>query len=62
MILNNDSFALDVFPLVFEDRYLHFISSAPLEANIYGLGERVASSRFRHDNDTNGGAGNVHTH
>jgi hypothetical protein len=62
MIFNNDSFALDVFLLVSEDQYLHLIFSAPLEANIYGLGERVASSRFRRDSDINGGAGNVHAH
>ena len=46
--------ALDGFPLVFEDRYLQLTSALPLDTNIYGLGEVVASSGFRRDVGTNG--------
>ena len=52
----DNSTALDGFPLVFEDQYLQLTSALPLDANVYGLGEVVASSGFRRDvgpgNDT----------
>ncbi|KAI0076562.1 hypothetical protein K474DRAFT_1755437, partial [Panus rudis PR-1116 ss-1] len=57
----NDSTALDGFPLVFEDQYLQLTSALPLGANIYGLGEVVASSGFRRDVGANGGKGSVQT-
>ncbi|KAI0271258.1 glycosyl hydrolases family 31-domain-containing protein [Gloeopeniophorella convolvens] len=41
--------AFDGFPLVFEDSYLQLTSALPFDANIYGLGEVVASSGFRRD-------------
>ena len=53
--------ALDGFPLVFEDRYLQLTSALPLDTNIYGLGEVVASSGFRRDVGTRGGEGTVQT-
>ncbi|KAH9974514.1 glycosyl hydrolases family 31-domain-containing protein [Russula compacta] len=43
------SLVFDGFRLVFEDRYLQLTSALPLDANIYGLGEVVASSGFRRD-------------
>ncbi|THU98216.1 hypothetical protein K435DRAFT_721010 [Dendrothele bispora CBS 962.96] len=41
--------SLDGFDLVFEDEYLQLTSALPLDANIYGLGEYIASSGFRRD-------------
>ncbi|THU98203.1 hypothetical protein K435DRAFT_965039 [Dendrothele bispora CBS 962.96] len=41
--------AFDGFELVFEDEYLQLTSSLPLNTNIYGLGEYIASSGFRRD-------------
>ncbi|KAK2459580.1 hypothetical protein APHAL10511_008390 [Amanita phalloides] len=49
VIPNDDSTVLDGFPLVFENQYLQLSSALPLDTNIYGLGEVVASSGFRRD-------------
>ncbi|KAI0033871.1 glycosyl hydrolases family 31-domain-containing protein [Vararia minispora EC-137] len=49
-----DGEVLDGFQLVFEDRYLQLTSALPLDANIYGLGEAVATSGFRRDISQNG--------
>ncbi|KAI0323154.1 hypothetical protein GY45DRAFT_1235712, partial [Cubamyces sp. BRFM 1775] len=49
VIPDDNSTALDGFPLVFEDQYLQLTSALPLGTNIYGLGEVVASSGFRRD-------------
>ncbi|VDB95821.1 unnamed protein product [Peniophora sp. CBMAI 1063] len=40
--------------LVFEDQYLELTSALPRDANIYGLGEAVATSGFRRDVINNG--------
>ncbi|KIK64069.1 glycoside hydrolase family 31 protein [Collybiopsis luxurians FD-317 M1] len=56
VIANDDSTALDGFPLVFEDQYLQLTSALPLDANIYGMGEAVASSGFRRNVASNGGS------
>ena len=61
MIANDTSTALDGSPLVFEDQYLQLTSALPLGANVYGLGEVVASSGFRRDVGTNGGKGTIQT-
>ena len=61
IISGDNSTALDGFPLVFEDQYLQLTSALPLGANIYGLGEVLASSGFRRDIGTNGGVGTVQT-
>ncbi|KAI0668766.1 glycosyl hydrolases family 31-domain-containing protein [Trametes maxima] len=53
--------ALDGFPLVFEDQYLQLTSALPLGANVYGLGEVLASSGFRRDVGTNGDKGTIQT-
>ncbi|KAJ6518552.1 hypothetical protein DFH09DRAFT_812157, partial [Mycena vulgaris] len=46
------STALDGFPLGFEDQYLQLTSALPLDANVYGFGEVVASSGLRRDGGT----------
>nr|VWP01427.1 Neutral alpha-glucosidase AB [Ganoderma boninense] len=51
----------DGFPLVFEDQYLQLTSALPLDANIYGIGEAVASSGFRRDMGANGTPGTIQT-
>ncbi|KAI0830858.1 glycosyl hydrolases family 31-domain-containing protein [Trametes gibbosa] len=61
VIADDNSTALDGFPLVFEDQYLQLTSALPLGTNIYGLGEVVASSGFRRDVGTNGGKGTIQT-
>ncbi|KAH8091383.1 glycosyl hydrolases family 31-domain-containing protein [Cristinia sonorae] len=61
VIPTDNSTALDGFPLVFENQYLQLTSALPLGANIYGLGETVASSGFRRDVGTDGGVGTVQT-
>ncbi|KAI0353239.1 hypothetical protein OH77DRAFT_1497460 [Trametes cingulata] len=61
IIPDDNRTALDGFPLVFEDQYLQLTSALPLDANIYGLGEVLASSGFRRDVGTNGGIGTVQT-
>ena len=48
------STALDGFQLVFEDQYLQLTSVLPRGANIYGLGEVVASSGIRRNIDGDG--------
>ncbi|TFK48006.1 hypothetical protein OE88DRAFT_1665015 [Heliocybe sulcata] len=58
---SDSSTGFDGFPLVFEDQYLQISSALPLGTNIYGLGEVVASSGFRRDVGTDGGAGSVQT-
>ncbi|KAJ7627419.1 glycosyl hydrolases family 31-domain-containing protein [Roridomyces roridus] len=59
VIPTDNSTALDSFNLVFEDQYLQLASALPLGANIYGLGEVVASSGIRRDIGTDGGAGTI---
>ncbi|KAJ7439652.1 glycoside hydrolase family 31 protein [Mycena latifolia] len=61
VIQKDNSTALDGFPLVFEDQYLQLTSALPLDANVYGLGEVVASSGLRRDVGTNGGVGTIQT-
>ncbi|KAJ3552717.1 hypothetical protein NM688_g4009 [Phlebia brevispora] len=61
IIPSDSSTALDGFPLVFEDQYLQLTSALPLDANVYGLGEVVASSGFRRDIGTRGGTGTIQT-
>ncbi|KAI0714693.1 glycosyl hydrolases family 31-domain-containing protein [Earliella scabrosa] len=61
VIANDTSTALEGFPLVFEDQYLQLTSALPLGANVYGLGEVVASSGFRRDVGANGGKGTIQT-
>lgn len=61
VISEDASTALDAFPLIFEDQYLQLASALPLGANVYGLGEVVASSGFRRDVGTDGGPGTIQT-
>ncbi|PCH40075.1 glycoside hydrolase family 31 protein [Wolfiporia cocos MD-104 SS10] len=61
VIPSDSSTSLDGFPLIFEDQYLQLTSALPLGANIYGLGEVVASSGFRRDVGTDGGVGTIQT-
>ncbi|KAI0329976.1 hypothetical protein GY45DRAFT_1324212 [Cubamyces sp. BRFM 1775] len=58
---DDNSTALDGFPLVFEDQYLQLTSALPRGANIYGLGEVIASSGFRRDVGADGGSGTIQT-
>ncbi|EIW74552.1 glycoside hydrolase family 31 protein [Coniophora puteana RWD-64-598 SS2] len=57
----DNSTALDTFELVFEDQYLQVASALPQGANIYGLGEVIASSGFRRDVGGSGGPGSIQT-
>ncbi|KAJ7200405.1 glycoside hydrolase family 31 protein [Mycena pura] len=59
VIASDSSTALDGFPLVFENQYLQLTSALPLGANVYGLGEAVASSGLRRDVGTDGGVGTI---
>ncbi|KAJ7120271.1 glycosyl hydrolases family 31-domain-containing protein [Mycena epipterygia] len=59
VIAGDNSTALDGFPLVFENQYLQLASALPLGANVYGLGEVVASSGIRRDVGTDGGVGTI---
>ncbi|KAJ6607818.1 glycosyl hydrolases family 31-domain-containing protein [Mycena sp. CBHHK59/15] len=59
VIVDDNSTALDGFPLVFENQYLQLTSALPLGANVYGLGEVVASSGIRRDVGTDGGVGTI---
>ncbi|KAK7055986.1 galactose mutarotase-like domain-containing protein [Favolaschia claudopus] len=59
VIPSDNSTALDGFPLIFENQYLQLASALPLGANIYGLGEVVASSGIRRDIGTDGGVGTI---
>ncbi|KAF7313029.1 Glycoside hydrolase family 31 protein [Mycena kentingensis (nom. inval.)] len=59
VIGDDNSTALDGFALVFENQYLQLTSALPLGANVYGLGEVVASSGIRRDVGTDGGVGTV---
>ncbi|KAJ7892526.1 hypothetical protein B0H14DRAFT_3427931 [Mycena olivaceomarginata] len=61
VISGDTSTALDGFPLVFEDQYIQLASALPLGANVYGLGEVIASSGIRRDVGTEGGVGAVQT-
>ncbi|KAF5371361.1 hypothetical protein D9615_009680 [Tricholomella constricta] len=56
VIATDNSTILNGFPLVFEKQYLQLTSALPLDANIYGLGEVVASSGFRRNIGVNGGS------
>ncbi|KAI0033893.1 glycosyl hydrolases family 31-domain-containing protein [Vararia minispora EC-137] len=49
-----DGTPLDSFAFVFEDQYLQLTSSLPRDANVYGLGEVIATSGFRRDIAENG--------
>ncbi|KAJ7241202.1 hypothetical protein B0H12DRAFT_992358, partial [Mycena haematopus] len=49
VIPSDNSTALSGFLLIFENRYLQLASALTLGANIYGLGEVVASSGIRRD-------------
>ncbi|KAK0458262.1 glycosyl hydrolases family 31-domain-containing protein [Desarmillaria tabescens] len=56
VVEEDNSTALNGFPLVFEDQYLQLTSALPLDASVYGLGDIIASSGFRRDtkgNNTN---------
>ncbi|KAF7304057.1 Glycoside hydrolase family 31 protein [Mycena indigotica] len=59
VIPTDNSTALEAFPLVFENQYLQLTSALPLDANVYGLGEVIASSGLRRDVGTNGGVGTI---
>ncbi|KZT00896.1 glycoside hydrolase family 31 protein [Laetiporus sulphureus 93-53] len=61
VIASDSSTALEGFPLVFEEQYLQITSALPYDANIYGLGEVVASSGFRRDVGADGGVGTIQT-
>lgn len=59
--LTDNSTALNNFQLIFEDQYLQLASALPYNANVYGLGEVIASSGIRRDVGANGGSGTVQT-
>ncbi|KAJ7623867.1 glycosyl hydrolases family 31-domain-containing protein [Mycena polygramma] len=59
IIAGDNSTALTGFPLIFENQYLQLASALPLGANVYGLGEVVASSGIRRDVGTDGGVGTI---
>ncbi|KAJ7692931.1 glycosyl hydrolases family 31-domain-containing protein [Mycena rosella] len=59
VMAGDNSTALPAFPLVFENQYLQLTSALPLGANVYGLGEVVASSGIRRDVGTDGGVGTI---
>ncbi|KAJ7896486.1 glycosyl hydrolases family 31-domain-containing protein [Mycena leptocephala] len=61
VMADDASTALDGFPLVFENQYIQLASALPLGANIYGLGEVVASSGIRRDVGTDGSIGTIQT-
>ncbi|KAJ6553086.1 glycosyl hydrolases family 31-domain-containing protein [Mycena capillaripes] len=61
VIVGDPITALDGFPLVFENQYLQLTSALPLGANVYGLGEVIASSGIRRDVGTDGGVGTIQT-
>ncbi|KAI0310612.1 glycosyl hydrolases family 31-domain-containing protein, partial [Amylostereum chailletii] len=50
----SDNLTFDGFQTVFEDQYLQLTSALPRGANVYGLGEAVATSGFRRDIGQNG--------
>ncbi|KAF8629789.1 hypothetical protein AX17_005568 [Amanita inopinata Kibby_2008] len=56
VIAGDNSTTLEGFPLIFEDQYLQLTSTLPLNTNLYGLGEVVASSGFRRNVGVNGGS------
>lgn len=56
---DDPSSALDGFPLLYEDQYLQIASALPKGANIYGLGEVLASSGLRRDVGEDGGRGTI---
>ncbi|EKM60280.1 uncharacterized protein PHACADRAFT_189414 [Phanerochaete carnosa HHB-10118-sp] len=58
-ISTDNSTALDGSPLAFGSQYIQLASALPLETNIYGLGEVIASSGFRRDAGTEGGVGMI---
>ena len=58
---NDAALGFDGFPLVFEDQYLQLTSALPLDANVYGIVEAVASSGFRRDMGANGTPGTIQT-
>ncbi|KAF8177576.1 glycosyl hydrolases family 31-domain-containing protein [Mycena galopus ATCC 62051] len=61
VIPDDASTSLDSFQLVFENQYLQLTSALPLGANVYGLGEVIASSGIRRDVGTDGGVGTIQT-
>ncbi|KAJ7861406.1 glycosyl hydrolases family 31-domain-containing protein [Mycena olivaceomarginata] len=61
VMAGDPSAELDGFPLVFENQYIQLASALPLGANVYGLGEVIASSGIRRDVGTDGGMGTIQT-
>ncbi|KAJ3574598.1 hypothetical protein NP233_g1666 [Leucocoprinus birnbaumii] len=54
-VTNGNNVSLEDFNLKFKDQYLELTSALPLDTNVYGLGEVVASSGFRRAISTEGG-------